>query len=569
MNAAKWRNLVVRMGILGWVALSGRGALGALRDSEVYDTAHYELRYGFRSGGSEVAIAAISPRADIPDPEGGRDLCIPETIEGLPVTYVGKGAGMNLEDLRSLELPASVVRIGSRAFAGCNGLTSVRVLSTTVKCETGAFAACPSIVHAEIPGHLAFSKVFPKSCGALRGAVVVEGSTKLANNSFKGCTNLTEVTLPLGLEEIGNGAFELCTELASLEIPPSVTLVGSAFNRCASLAEVVFPEGLQKVGRFSKCASLKTVTFQGDCPKGGGFDAKAKSAGVVVRAPASAKGWPVNGRWRGGTLVFYNQGDVDYDVPEVAAEDVVSGIAVGKSIEVPGCIMDYQGKVTGILALKLSGLGKKGCRLNATATDLLGKSILMKSKVEDISGGAADLKLKFFSRGRSLQITLGKDTAGNPAFTGWFANDVVTSAQIGGALEREAEFSFPEGHPASLPQGAVEQGLLPSGERVGMDGGKWVCAKAAQVNWKKAGAAGGGAWVVDGGKSDAEKRSPSGLKLKYRPRKGTFTGSYKAYVVKDGRGRKTTVKVTGVVVNGVGYGVATVKDAAPWRILVR
>ena len=40
---------------------------------------------------------------------------------------------------------------------------------------------------------------------------------------------------------------------------------------------------------------------------------------------------------------------------------------------------------------------------------------------------------------------------------------------------------------------------------------------------------------------------------------GTFTGSFKVYYIAGGKLKTVTVNVSGVVINGVGYGAATVK----------
>lgn len=53
--------------------------------------------------------------------------------------------------------------------------------------------------------------------------------------------------------------------------------------------------------------------------------------------------------------------------------------------------------------------------------------------------------------------------------------------------------------------------------------------------------------------------NPSGLKLTYKAKDGTFKGSFKAYADVNGRPKATTVNVTGVLVEGVGYGAATIK----------
>ena len=123
-------------------------------------------------------------------------------------------------------------------------------------------------------------------------------------------------------------------------------------------------------------------------------------------------------------------------------------------------------------------------------------------------------------------------------------------------------------------------GLLPNSEQATAAGGKWSFAKAAGVKWAKPkkGAEQPEEFDPESGKGlivDTSKGANlSGLKLTYTPKKGTFKGSFKVYAL-EGEGKATklkkyTVNVTGVVVGGVGYGVATCKKpaAGPWTVTV-
>ena len=97
---------------------------------------------------------------------------------------------------------------------------------------------------------------------------------------------------------------------------------------------------------------------------------------------------------------------------------------------------------------------------------------------------------------------------------------------------------------------------LPDGLAVG-GGAKWTLPKAGKVQLAKNG-------TVDAAKLG---ENPSALKLTYKAKDGSFKGSFKAYSDVGGKPKGTTVKVTGVLVNGVGYGSATIKkDGAPVTI---
>ncbi len=90
---------------------------------------------------------------------------------------------------------------------------------------------------------------------------------------------------------------------------------------------------------------------------------------------------------------------------------------------------------------------------------------------------------------------------------------------------------------------------LPDGLAVA-GGAKWTLPKAGKVQLAKNGA-------VDASKLG---ENPSALRLTYKAKDGSFKGSFKAYSDVGGKPKGTTVKVTGVLVNGVGYGTASVKD---------
>lgn len=91
--------------------------------------------------------------------------------------------------------------------------------------------------------------------------------TTINESAFYGCSTITDVTIPEGIQSIKYRAFGNCTGLASVVIPESVTSMGnSIFRGCTSLSSVTLPEGITSIGThfFRDCASLEGVTL----PKG-------------------------------------------------------------------------------------------------------------------------------------------------------------------------------------------------------------------------------------------------------------------------------------------------------------
>jgi hypothetical protein len=71
-------------------------------------------------------------------------------------------------------IPNSVRSIGSSAFSGCSGLTSVTIPNSVTNIEGSAFSGCSGLTSVTIP----------------------EGVTDIGSGAFYGCTGLTSITIP-------------------------------------------------------------------------------------------------------------------------------------------------------------------------------------------------------------------------------------------------------------------------------------------------------------------------------------------------------------------------------------
>jgi hypothetical protein len=91
-------------------------------------------------------------------------------------------------------IPVNVTNIGTGAFIGCGGLTSVTIPNGVNTIGTGAFAGCSSLTNIAIPDHVSM----------------------IGNNAFYSAARLVTVTFPRGLTNIGNYAFASCAGLTSV-----------------------------------------------------------------------------------------------------------------------------------------------------------------------------------------------------------------------------------------------------------------------------------------------------------------------------------------------------------------
>ena len=124
-----------------------------------------------------------------------------------------------------------------------------------------------------------------------------------------------------------------------------------------------------------------------------------------------------------------------------------------------------------------------------------------------------------------------------------------------GTLKPGAEFRMDDTVIVQVLSGLYRD-YLPVGVSVAQNGVKWVVANGAKA----------GKVVLDrktGGVNTAKLgTNPSGLKLTYKAKTGSFKGSFKAYAKVNGRIKSYSFSVTGVLVDGVGYGTAILKKPA-------
>ncbi|MGN0814096.1 MAG: leucine-rich repeat domain-containing protein [Candidatus Coproplasma sp.] len=132
--------------------------------------------------------------------------------------------------------------IGSNAFYGCSGLTSVTIGNGVTGISSNAFYNCTGLADFIIP----------------------DSVTSIGESAFYNCTGLTGVIIPDSVTSIGKSAFYNCTGLAGVIIPDSVTSIGeSAFYGCTGLTGVIIPDSVESIGSnsFSGCTSLESITL--------------------------------------------------------------------------------------------------------------------------------------------------------------------------------------------------------------------------------------------------------------------------------------------------------------------
>lgn len=163
---------------------------------------------------------------------GCQNTYIPNTV-----TSIGSYAFYGCSGLTSIEIPNSVTSIGYMAFTSCSGLTSIEIPNSVTSIPEYMLYCCTRLTSIEIPNSVTYIgyRAF-ESCSNLSSVVIPNSVTQISQRVFYGCRNLTSVNIPTSITSIDYQTFANCSSLSSIEIPKSVTLIQSnAFSGCSAL----------------------------------------------------------------------------------------------------------------------------------------------------------------------------------------------------------------------------------------------------------------------------------------------------------------------------------------------
>lgn len=190
-----------------------------------------------KNEGDDVILGSCSKEA-----EG--NITIPEGV-----TKIDDYAFDDCEMVASLKIPSSTQTIGTGAFNGCTNLKSIIVDSSNAIYDSRN--NCNAIIETA-------TNTLIKGC---HNTVIPDDVKSIGEFAFVGCSPLTSINLPIGLEEIGVCAFA-GTGLTTIVFPPSLKSIDvNAFGVCLGLTNLNVPNGVTYISRdaFLGCRNLVLI----------------------------------------------------------------------------------------------------------------------------------------------------------------------------------------------------------------------------------------------------------------------------------------------------------------------
>lgn len=172
------------------------------------------------------------------------------------VTVISEAVFSECSGITTIDIPTSVNSIKRYAFSGCNNLKKITIPSTVINIDDDAFFGCNSL----------------RSAGPIGGGYDYEFGwiNTIPDFAFANCSQLSTVTIPDSISIIGGHAFYNCKNLTDINIPNNITNIGTyAFFGCEALSKIIIPKTVIKIGysAFKNCDKLISAG-----PIGGGYN---------------------------------------------------------------------------------------------------------------------------------------------------------------------------------------------------------------------------------------------------------------------------------------------------------
>ena len=157
-----------------------------------------------------------------------------------------------MNTLKSITFPESLVSIGNTAFRACKALETVIIPENVTELGTGAFSGCTGLKTVAIQGSITELNQTFNGCSALETATLPDTIEVIGEYTFNGCKKLDLDALPSNLRELGQYAFNECESLTKAVVPSGVTEIPEmAFTGCLSLEQIVLPDGITSIGDYA------------------------------------------------------------------------------------------------------------------------------------------------------------------------------------------------------------------------------------------------------------------------------------------------------------------------------
>lgn len=198
-------------------------------------------------------------------------------LEG--VTFIGSYVFSSCKSLTSVVIPDSVTTIGNSAFSSCSSLTEIAIPASVTGLGTSSFSGCSNLHTVYYQGSLAGwvnmakQEYSSSACGLppsydlyINGEAVTDlifppTIDTLLDSAFRNCRSLKSVTIPASVTTVKDDVFCDCVNLESVNVYTVGAHSAYLFKGCKNLTSVTLCEGIKILGAnmFQNCTALTKI----------------------------------------------------------------------------------------------------------------------------------------------------------------------------------------------------------------------------------------------------------------------------------------------------------------------
>ncbi len=588
-----------------------------LKDVTIYSTAA-DFGMNAFSGCPNLATLTLAPGTTaITDNmflscRGLTTINIPSTV-----TSIGSDAFHYCEALTSVTIPSGVTNIGANAFAGCKALKSIKVPGGVKDLESGVFSYCDNLTKVTLSEGLLNigGSVFERT--PVETITIPSTVTNIEVTAFSASTDLPVMaTSSIQLKKVYfNGKPPLISgaefSATNLTVNPFGMMANGYYSTVYKAEWKAAMDGDETGAWFGLMMAAYTNSGKADHGDTSG-DSESAAGGLVELLATNAQTYNAVIMNSAGELVGTLQLRAGKANKRTRISKVMLTVAwAGASKKTYRGEIDADGTLTisklvgTIEGLEFTTEGVSGTYVDETDSyRFVGARDLLNSKDRDEKAEAQTalntLKAKgpwtlAWTEGEGdgwnvLSLTLG--SKGQTKVTGTLVNGAKVSASVHAILGADGwtipvaivkkSYSLRAVVKLSLDGALVRvTGLgedvqaASSGEGISTGAVFYLdvtrleeIAGAADLTWDWTRVPGEVEVTVKGTKWSLPKENPSSLRLTYRAKDGSWSGSFRVYEWARGSWKARVVNVFGVVVDGVGYGTAQLKKVGAVGITI-